>query len=439
MFRKYKHILRALRHRNFRLFFLGQGISLIGTWMQTVTMGWLVFRLTHSTALLGIVGFADKIPIFALTSSAGVLVDRYNKFKILVVTQILSMIQASLLAYLVLSGKIQVWHIIVLAAFLGTVNSIDIPARQSFILEMIEDKEDLGNAIALNSSIFNGARLVGPSIGGILIALVGEGYCFLINALSFIAVIAALLSMNILAKPRKSGHAHPLVELKEGFSYAFGFAPTRNILLLICLFSLTAMPFVVLLPAFAKNILAGGPNTFGFLMASTGAGALLGAIYLASRKSVLGLGRWIVVASTLFSLTLIALSFTSSIWLSMALMPLAGFGMMVHMASSNTILQTVTDDDKRGRVIGIFVTSMTGMAPFGSLIAGALASRLGIPWEIRLGGIVCLAGSMLFASKLDDIRKLIHPIYTELGILKDPETIRDSIELAAKIETMEES
>jgi len=434
-----KNLLRSLRHKNYRLFFIGQGISLIGTWMQAVTTGWLVYRLTHSAFLLGMVGFVDKVPIFIFSSLAGVLIDRYQKYRVILVTQVLSMIQAFIYAYLVLSNKIQTWEILVLAAFLGIVNSVDIPARQSFIVEMIEEKENLGNAIALNSTIFNGARLIGPSIGGILVAQVGEGYCFLINAFSFVAVLIALLSMKLNFIEHQPRNTNPWTELKEGVSYAFGFLPTRYILILLSLYGLLAMPYSVLLPAFVKNTLGGGAKTLGFLMAATGAGALLGALYLASRKTIVGLGRWIAVSSSLFAVTLILFSFTTLFWLSLCLMVVVGFGMMVQMASSNTILQTIVDDDKRGRVMSLYVVSVAGMAPFGSLLAGSLANRIGTPLTMRIGGLVCILGSLIFTLKLPEIRQLVYPIYSRMGILKEVSRIQSAVGLATEIEILEKS
>jgi MFS family permease len=414
-----KLIFRALAHRNYRLFFGGQSISLIGTWMQQIAVSWLTFRLTHSAFLLGVVGFTSRIPTFLLASFAGVLADRWNRHRILVVTQTLSMIQALILALLVLTDTIAIWHIISLSLFLGLINALDIPARQSFVVDMIEKKEDLGNAIALNSSMVNGARLVGPSIAGILIATVGEGICFLLNGLSFFAVILSLLTMKITSKKREKQSAPVWQGLKEGFDYAFGFPPIRSVLLLLGLVSLMGMPYMVLMPVFARDILHGGPHTLGFLMAATGCGALAGAIFLASRKSVLGLGRIIVIASSLFGIGLIIFSLSHVFWLSLLLMMLTGFGMMVQMTSSNTVLQTIVEEDKRGRVMSFYTMAFMGMVPFGSLLAGGLASTIGAPETIMIGGVSCILGSVIFGKKLPSLRRMTRPIYVKKGIISE--------------------
>lgn len=410
-------IFRALSHRNYRLFFGGQSISLIGTWLQLTAISWLVFRLTQSSFLLGVVGFAGRIPTFLLASFAGVLVDRWNRHHLLVATQVLSMIQALILAALVLTETIVIWQIIALAFFLGLINAFDIPVRQSFVVDMIERREDLGNAIALNSSMVNGARLVGPSVAGMLIAALGEGLCFLLNGLSFITVIAALLAMRITPK-KKDRQSTPLWQgLKEGYRYAFGFVPIRSLLLLLALISFMGMPYTVLMPVFAGKILHGGPQTLGFLLGATGVGALAGAIFLASRRSVLGLGRIIIIASSLFGIGLIGFSFSRLFWLSMAMMVPTGFGMMVQMTSTNTLLQTIVDEDKRGRVMSFYTMAFMGMVPFGSLFAGSLGSAIGAPGTTMIGGILCIFGSVLFAKKLPSLREMVHPIYVEKGII----------------------
>ena len=412
-------IFRALSHRNYRLFFGGQSISLIGTWMQQIAMSWLVYRLTHSAFLLGVVGFTGRIPTFLFAPLAGVLVDRWSRHRLLVITQILSTIQALILAFLVLTGMITVWHIIFLSLFLGFVNAFDVPVRQSFVVDMVEKEEDLGNAIALNSSIGTSARLFGPSIAGILIATVGEGMCFLLNGLSFLAVIAALLAMKIPRRKREMQNRQVIQGLKEGFSYAFGFAPIRSLLLLLGLVSLMGMPYQVLMPIFAGKILHGGPHTLGFLMAASGCGALAGTIYLASRKSVLGLGRIIVISSSLFGIGLITFSLSRVFWLSFLLMLLTGSGMMVQMASTNTVLQTIVEEDKRGRVMSFYAMAFMGMVPFGSLLAGSLANNIGAPYTVMIGGIACIFGSVMFAKKLPSLRKIAHPVYVEKGIISE--------------------
>lgn len=412
-------LLRTLRYRNYRLFFSGQSLSLIGTWMQQVAMSWLVYRLTDSAFLLGLVHFAARIPIFLLAPAMGVLADRWNRHRILLITQTLSMLQALVLAGLVLSGAAAVWHLLALSLLLGLINSLDIPARQSFIVDLVENPEDVGNAIALNSSIVNGARLVGPSLAGVLVAAAGEGVCFLLNGLSFLFVIIALLAMNLSPSPREGSEADFFHRLREGAVYVFGFAPIRSLLLLVALLSLMGMPYSVLMPVFAKDIFHGGPHTLGFLMAASGLGALAGALFLASRTTVLGLGRWIVSASLLFSVSLIAFAVSSVFWLAVVLLATAGFGMMVHLAASNTILQTIVDEDKRGRLMSFYAMGFMGMIPFGSLLAGVLGNRIGAPTTVLISGLMCLAGAGWFAVQLPRLRRLIRPIYVQKGIIPE--------------------
>lgn len=412
-------IFRALRYRNYRLYFFGQGISLIGTWLTRVATGWLVYRLTDSAFLLGIVGFAGQIPIFLLSPLAGVLVDRWDRHRLLLATQALSMLQSFMLAALALGGIIQVWQIILLSIFQGLVNAFDTPTRQAFVIQMVDKREDLANAIALNSSMFNSARLIGPSVAGLLIASVGEGACFLIDGISYIAVIASLLLMRIPKQVIESRAKKVLGGLKEGFGYAFGFAPIRSILLLLGLVSVLGFPYTVLLPVFARDVLKGGANILGFLTGAAGVGALTGAIYLASRKSVVGLGRIIALAGSLFGVALIAFSLSRATWLSLILMYLIGFSMMVQMASANTILQTIVDDDKRGRVMSFYSMAFMGMAPFGSLLAGAAASEFGAPYTVMIGGALCLVGPMVFASRLPALRAMVRPIYVKKGIIPE--------------------
>ena len=412
-------IFRALYHRNYRLFFGGQGISLIGTWMQQIAMSWLVYRMTSSAFLLGLIGFSSQICSFFFSPFAGVISDRWNRHHILIVTQSLAMIQASILAFLTLTGMIAVHHLIVLSLFLGLVNAFDMPTRQAFVVEMVERRENLGNAIALNSFLFNGARLVGPSIAGLLISILGEGMCFLLNAFSFLAVIIALLAMKMTYHKREAEKTHVLQGFKEGFIYAFGFPPIRTILFFLSWLSLVATANTTLLPIFARDILHGDARTYGFLMAAIGVGAIIGAIFLAARKSVLGLGRIIAIASGIFGVGLISFSLSHALWLSLSLLLLAGFGMMVHMASSNTILQTMVDDDKRGRVMSLYVMAFMGMAPFGSLTGGSLAGTIGAPSTLIIGGASCILGSLLFMRKLPSLREMGRPIYIRKGILSE--------------------
>ena len=409
--------VRALRSRNYRLFFTGQTVSLIGTWMTRIATSWLVYRLTDSPVLLGIVSFAGQVPAFFLGPLAGVWVDRWDRHRVLVVTQVLSMIQSLALAALALPHIITIWEIILLALGQGLINAFDMPARQSFVIQMVEKREDLGNAIALNSSMVNATRLIGPAIAGVLIAAVGEGYCFLADGLSYIAVIISLLAMRITVPQARSQARRIAAELQEGWRYVADSVPIRSILLLLALTSLVGMPYTVLMPIFASEILHGGAHTLGFLMAGSGVGALISAITLALRRSILGLGRMIVISAALFGASLVGFSLSHTLWLSMLLIPVSGFGMMQQMAASNTILQTIVHDEKRGRVMAFYSMAFQGMAPFGSLLAGAAAARIGAPETLIIGGGLCLIASLWFSRELPAIREVVRPIYRELGIL----------------------
>lgn len=412
-------LIRALRHRNYRLFFGGQGISLIGTWMTRVATAWLVYRLTHSAFLLGLVSFASQIPILVLGSVAGVWVDRLNRHKVLIVTQVLSMLQSFALAALALEHIITVNEIILLNLFQGAVNAFDMPARQAFVIQMVEDPQDLGNAIALNSSLVNAARLIGPSIAGLIIAAVGEGYCFFIDGFSYMAVIASLLAMIVTSRLTEHKHDSVLSELHEGWNYVIGFQPIWSILLLLALISLVGMPYTALMPIFAGKILHGGAHTLGFLMGAVGVGALFGAITLAARRSVLGLGRMVPLTAAGFGASLIAFSASQQLWLSLLLLVVTGYCFMQQMASSNTILQTIVEDRKRGRVMSFYAISFQGVAPFGSLIAGAVANRIGAPYTLMIGGATCIVGAAIFGSQLPALRQLIRPIYAQIGIIPE--------------------
>jgi MFS family permease len=415
-------ILRALRHRNYRLFFGGQGISLIGTWMTRVATGWLVYRLTGSAFLLGLVSFASQIPILFLGPFAGVWVDRLNRHRVLVVTQVLSMLESFALAGLALTHIITVPEIIWLNLFQGVINAFDMPARQAFVIEMVEEPQDLGNAIALNSSLVNAARLIGPSVAGLIIAAVGEGYCFLIDGISYMAVIASLLAMILVRPPGEHEHESVIAELREGWDYVRGSHPIRSILLLLALISLVGMPYTALMPIFAGRILHGGAHTFGFLMAAIGVGALSGAITLAARKTVLGLGRLIPITCAGFGAGLIAFSASRWFWLSMLLLVGTGYCFMQELASSNTIVQTIVENRKRGRVMSFYAMAFQGVAPFGSLMAGAAAARIGAPETLAIGGGICILGAGLFALQLPALRKVIRPIYTQIGIIPEVAT-----------------
>ena len=415
----WRFALRALRSRNYRLFFTGQTVSLIGTWMTQIATSWLVYRLTGSALLLGIVGFAARIPAFVLGPFAGVWVDRWDRHRTLVVTQILSMMQSFALAGLALSGIITIREIIWLSVAQGLINAFDMPARQAFVIQMVENREDLANAIALNSSMVNAARLLGPSIAGLIIAAASEGYCFLIDGFSYLAVIASLLAMRLAATPQRKTEKSVRHELKEGWKYVTQFVPIRSILLLLALVSLVGMQYTVLMPIFAAEVLHGGAHTLGFLMGASGVGALVGAMFLATRKNVLGLGRMIPIAAAVFGTGLIALGLSRFLPLSLTLMMFIGCAMMIQMAASNTILQTIVQDDKRGRVMSFYSMAFLGMAPFGSLLAGALAHRLGAPRTVIINGIVCLAGASWFASHLSSLREVVHPIYRKMGIIPE--------------------
>ena len=420
-------VMRALKYRNYRLFFGGQIVSLIGNWMTSIATSWLVYRLTGSAWMLGIIGFAGQIPAFVLAPFAGILVDRVNKHRLLVITQSLAMVQSFSLAALTLSGHATIDALIFLNVLDGIITAFDMPLRQSFVVEMIEKKEDLGNAIALNSSMVNAARLIGPSLGGIVIAAAGEGWCFFLDGMSFLAVIAALLAMKVRPAPERKRHpGGPLAEMREGWDYATGSIPIRRIIALLALISLVGVPYTVLIPLYAGKILHGGPHTLGLLMTATGTGALTAAIWLASRKSVLGLGRVIPLSAAAFGLGLIAFAFSTTLWLSVPLLLVTGAGFMTQMASSNTLVQTVVDDDKRGRVMSFFMMAFLGTAPFGSLLAGSLADRFGAPRTLAVGGVCCILGAAWFARGLEELREAVRPIYRRMGILP---------QIAAAVET----
>ncbi len=419
----FSHAWRALKHRNFRLFFGGQSISLIGTWMTRIATSWLVYRLTGSALLLGLVGFAGQIPTFLLAPFAGVWVDRLNRQHVLVVTQTLAMLQSFALAALTLARIITIHEILALSAFQGLINAFDMPGRQAFMVQMVEDRQDLGNAIAINSSMVNMARLLGPSLAGIVIAGFGEGYCFLIDGASYLAVIASLLMMRLHIAAIKKEATSMLVQLQEGWAYVSGFAPVRTILLLFAIISLMGMPYTVLMPIFAGSILKGGPHTLGFLMGAVGVGALISGVSLAIRKTVLGLGKMIPIAAGMFGAGLILFSMSRVLWLSMLLMLITGFGMMQQMAASNTIIQTIVPEDKRGRVMSYYTMAFVGMAPFGSLLAGLLAHTVGAPHTLALNGACCIVAALWFTTRLKFIRKLIRPIYVDLGILPSDVTV----------------
>jgi MFS family permease len=395
--------IRALRSRHYRLFVAGQLISLVGTWMQMVAQSWLIYRLTGSAALLGLLGFAGQIPVFVLAPLGGVIADHVNRHRVLVTTQSIMMALAAALAALTLSGNVRVWHLFVLASLLGIANAFDIPARQAFVIEMVE-REDLMNAIALNSSMVNGARVIGPAIAGVVVAAVGEGWCFLLNALSYVAVVGALLLMRLPHQRRPAPRISAWASIVEGFVFSWRTAPVRALLLLLGLVSLMGMPYSVLMPIFADRILQGGPDAYGLLMSASGVGALAGAATLTVRRHIRGLGRWVALSAAGFGVSLIAFAFSRSLWLSALLLVPAGFCMMVEMAASNTLIQAMIPDRLRGRVMAVYSMMFMGMAPLGALIAGALAAPLGAPATVAIGGAVCIAGGLLFGARLPALR-----------------------------------
>jgi MFS family permease len=409
--------LRALRHPNFRLFFCGQSVSLVGTWMTRLATSWLVYRLTGSAFLLGTISFAGQIPTFLLGPFAGVWVDRWERRRVLLVTQFLAALQSLALAALTLSGHINITEIIWLSVFQGLINAFDMPARQSFLVQMVNGKTDLGNAIALNSTMVNGARLIGPALAGMTIAAVGEGYCFLIDGLSYFAVIASLLLMTLGTSAVVKSTGSMIAQLKEGWTYVSTFAPIRSVLLLFAMISFMGVPYTVLMPIFASKILHGGAHTLGFLMGASGVGAVVAALSLAARKSVRGLYKVIPVVTALFGGGLIAFSFSRNLWLSLVLMMVVGFGMMQQFAASNTVIQTIVSDDKRGRVMSYWTMAYMGASPFGSLLAGSLAPILGVPGTVLLSGIGCVLGAVWFWFQIPKLRPIIRPIYQQLGIL----------------------
>ncbi|MBW4602895.1 MAG: MFS transporter [Calothrix sp. FI2-JRJ7] len=411
-------LLPAFRSRNYRLFFTGQGISLIGSWMTQLATVWLVYSLTDSALMLGVVAFTSQIPSFFLSPFGGVFADRFSRHKTLIGTQVLAMLQSLALAALELTGAIQIWQIIALSLVQGFINAFDAPARQAFVPELIEKREDLANAIAVNSTMFNGARLIGPAIGGLILARVGAGYCFLIDGVSYIAVIIGLLAMRIQEKRIPKSDVSPIQRIKEGFIYAFGFPPIRTILLHAAIISLFGIQYTVLVPIYAEKILGGGAETLGFLMAASGIGALAGGIYLATRKTVAGLGKVIVLAASILGLGLMAFSISRHLPLSLLTMLFVGLGTILQVASSNTVLQTIVDEDKRGRVMSLFTMSFLGMTPFGNLLGGALAEKIGAPTTLVIDGIICIIASIFLAKQLPSLRRLVIPIYEKKGIIK---------------------
>jgi MFS family permease len=387
---------RALAHRNFRLYIVGQGVSIIGSWMQQVAMAWLVYQLTGSAVWLGAVAFASQIPALFLTPIAGSLIDRTNRHRLLLLTQSVAMSQAFLLAFLTLTGVVEVWHVLLLSLLLGTINAFDIPTRQSFLSEMVGKGQTLANAIALNSSVWNGARLVGPALAGAILAVTSTGVCFLANGMSYLAVLAALLAMRLEPRPRPNVNGHLLGGVRDGFLYAWRSPPIRSLLILIGAFNMAGMAETTLLPILSTAVLHGDATTLGMLTAAAGLGAFTAAVYLALRHSVLGLDRWIVLTPVIYGLGMVLYSFSDALWATALLLAVTGFALLLMTAGANTLLQTLTDEDKRGRVVSLYTTMVTGLAPVGGLVAGVLAENLGAPLTLRWTGLACLAGATLF-------------------------------------------
>ena len=428
-------MLRALRHRNFRLFFTGQGISLIGTWMTRLATAWLVWRLTESPEMLGLIGFAGQLPTLLFTSVAGVWADRLNRHRLLLVTQVLAMLQSFALAALLFLGTIEIWQIFILQLLQGFIDAFEMPTRQALLVDLIEDRADLSNAVALNSSMVNGARLIGPAIAGLLIAWVGEGWCFFIDGVSYLAVIGSLLAMQVALRPHIEKRKRVLHELNDGLRYAFGFMPISAILLLLAVIGLAGIPYRVLMPMIASQTLHGGAHTLGFLMAAMGVGALIGALYLATRNTVLGLGRLIPVAAALFGVGLMGVGLSRWLSLSLLIMVLMGIGFMIHLAASNTLIQTLVREEMRGRVMALYTTAILGMATIGSLLAGAIAGVIGATWTMVGGGIICLIAALIFGYKLPGLREQARPVYIEKGILPKPvEVLREATTLREEVE-----
>jgi MFS family permease len=401
----FSHAWSALRHRNFKLFFAGQGISVIGTWMTRMATSWLVYRLTNSALLLGLVNFSAQIVPFLLQPVAGVWVERMDRRKLLLWTQVAAAIQSLALAALTLTHVINLWEIIFLSAAQGFINAFDTPGRQSFLIHMVDDRKDLGNAIAINSSMQNGARLIGPAIAGLVIAAFGEGWCFLIDGFSYFAVIASLLMMRIKFTETPLAKSTMLAQMREGWDYVRGFRPIRSILLLFALTSLMGYPYIVLLPVFAGDVLHGGPHTLGWLSGASGAGAFASALSLTLRKSAVRLPRMVQIASGVLGVALICFCFSRTLWLSLILMAFAGFGILQVASASNTVIQSLVPDDKRARVISYYAMAFYGAAPLGSLFAGLLAQKIGAPHTVAVTGLCCIAGSLWFASELPKIKK----------------------------------
>ena len=414
----FRDMFASLRSRNYRIYFIGQGVSLIGTWMQTVALSWLVYRITGSVFLLGVIGFTSQIPTFVMAPFTGVVSDRYNRLTILKLTQFFFMLQSLAMALLVLFNVVEPWHIVALSLLFGVISAFDAPARQSLVMDLIDNKEYVGNAIALNSAIFNGARLIGPAVAGIVIAIVGEGICFLINSVSFVAVLAALALIRITARLETHETGDFRKSLGEGVRYTFSSVPIRTLILLLAAMSLVGMSYIVLLPAYAKEILHGGAETLGYVMSAMGAGALAGALTMAARKSVLGLTRIIAYGIILMGLAIALASFSSRLYLSVIFFFFTGLSMIMALSAINTMLQTIADEDKRGRVMSFYAMALMGASPIGNLIAGSIASGIGVEWTMLMAGAITLLSGIWFSMNRKSLRRYIRPIYVSKGILR---------------------
>lgn len=411
--------VRALRHRNFALFLGGQMCALTGYWMQNVAQSWLLYRMTDSATLLGVLGFAGSVPILLLAPFAGLWSDRANLHRLMFATQILEMLQAVALAALALAGVIAPWHIVTLAMLLGILVAIELPVRHAYLLELVGNKEDLPNAVAVTSMMANTGRLIGPALAGITIGWIGEGGSFAINALSYVAVVITFLMIRVTPSARPATHPPPLKGLEEGLAYAWRSVPIRLLLMLLALVGFMATPYAALMPALTREVFHGGAEQMGYLMGAAGLGAVSGTLFLASRRSVRGLVRIIVLASLAAGAALALLAWSQRIWVALLLLVVIGYGLLVTSVSINMIIQTIVDDDKRGRVMSLYTAAFLGIAPFGSLVAGVAADVVGVAATITLGGVLCVAGALYLARQRPRIREHMRPIYSRLGIIPE--------------------
>ena len=421
-----REAVRALRHRNYRIYFFGMLVSFTGTWMQSVAQGWLIYRLTGSAWLLGLIGFASQVPVFLLAPLGGVMADRHSRHRIIIITQTVGMLQAFALATLTMGGVVTVNAVFALAVMLGIVNAFDLPARQSFMVELV-DKEDLMNAIALNSSMIQASRVLGPALAGLLVGWLGEGPCFLINAISYFAVLAGLFAIRLSRDLTMSTDGTALSHLREGFYYVRHTRPVRALLLLVAFVSIFGLPYIVLMPIFASEVLRGGPRALGVLLGAGGTGALVGALTLAARRHVKGLGRVVALSVAALGSLLILFSLSRNLIISTLLLVPVGFSLMLQMSASNTLVQTMVADRMRGRLMSFYAMSLMGMTPFGSLLAGAVASRIGAPGMVAVGGALCLGASLLFWWRLPCLSREALPILITQGAMAGEPAEADTV------------